>query len=250
MSSLSQQAFDVIEHYKNLHIGGKKIRTPYFNNKRNRIRAALRVNIGKGAPKDIEDEVTILAAREKEDLSHATVEQIVSFLVDHNLGVDCSGFVFHVLNAQHHGRLGKMLSFPKGKNPFRKAISRFRPVENTSVKVLADEKNTESLDMQDMQAGDVIIMLATGSNHDLDHVLLVTEVSEDKIRYTHSLRWNADGQYNHGIKDGVIELIKPQGTLLDQHWIEAGEDGEKNETLWRAQTAEVLEIRRLKDYKI
>lgn len=247
---LSEAALNMIEHFEHLHIGTHQIRTPYFNNKKTDVRAALRVMVGKGSPHDIEQEAFIMSLREKVNLDAMNEEEIRRYLVDHHLGVDCSGFVYHVLDAElqatKHSSMKRTLSFPFAKNIFRKTISKLRSAENTNVKVLAHEKNSKEIQLKDIRPGDMITMIGTGEEHTLDHVLLVTEVHEERITYTHSLNWKTDGKYNHGIRRGTITIVDPKKSLLDQQWEEDGETSkEKNETYWRAQTAHTLSIRRL-----
>ena len=246
--TLSKNAQAVIAAYESLSIGGKTIRCPYFNNKKSGSRAALRATVGKGTPEDIAQEAQIIALREKKDLAQMDEQAIRAFLVDHNLGIECSGFVFHVLSAQLKSKgssLKKKLSF-SSKSLVRKCLAFWRTVENTNVKVLADNENSHDIALANAEPGDMVIMLGTGSSHDLDHVLLITEVTDTIISYAHALNWKSDGEYNHGIRRGTIEIKKPAGTLLDQTGTESGESSEKNETLWRAKTANTLPIKRLR----
>jgi hypothetical protein len=255
--TLSQPAQKMIDHYEHLHIGNKKIRCPYFNNKKTNVRAALRVLVGKGTPKNIEEEALIISLKNKIDLTELDKKTLRTFLIDHNLGIDCSGFVYHVLDAElqatKKSSLKKTLTFPFAKNFIRKSISKLRSVENTNVKTLAHEKNSKKIPLQEIMPGDMITMIGTGQQHDLDHVLLVTEVETTdkkniptKITYTHALQWKTDGKYNHGIKSGTITVTNTKKLLITQTWEEDGEKTkEKNETYWRAKTANTLEIRRL-----
>lgn len=247
-STLSKPAKDMIAHYEALSIGGKSIRTPYYNNKRAGVRGGLRVLVGKGSPSDIEEEVKIISLKKHLDLTTISQEDITHFLVDNNIGVECSGFVYHVLNAEKKATnqkpLAKLLSFPS-QSLLRKIITRFRPIENTNVKVLGNEKNGTITPLSDITAGDLIIMLGTGDSHDLDHVLIVTDVDNDVVSYAHSLNWKQDGKYNHGIRRGTIMITDIKKPLAQQVWEESGESGEKNETLWRATTANELMIKRI-----
>ncbi len=249
--TLSNAALNTIEHFENLHIGKKKVRAPYFNNKKTNVRAALRVLVGKGSPHDIEQEALILSLREKVDIKKMKEEDIRKFLVDNNLGVDCSGFVYHVLDAElqatKKSSMKRTLKHPFAKSVVRKAISKLRSAENTNVKTLAHEKNSVEVKLSEIQPGDMITMIGTGKENNLDHVLLVTEVNDNKILYAHSLNWKVDSKYDHGIRRGSITLSKPKKKLLDQTWEEDGETTkEKNDTYWRARTAQQLAIRRLK----
>ena len=94
-------------------------------------------------------------------------------------------------------------------------------------------------------------MIGTGKNHDLDHILVIHQVeyTEDmpkKIYYTHSLKWLADGQYNHGVKQGTITITELQQDITKQLWEESGKKDKENETLWRAKTANKTALCRLR----
>jgi len=253
--TLSQPALDLIEHYKNLHISDKKIQCPYFNNKRSKVRAALRVTVGKGSVCEIEEEATIIALREKVDLATLAEDHIKQFLVDHNIGIDCSGFTYYVLDADLQSRgkksLKSYLSFPLIKNPIRKLVARMRPVENTGVTTLAHDKNSKVIALPDIQPGDMITMIAGSKVSNPNHVLVVIKVEYDEnqqpktIHYTHSYQWSSDGKYNHGVREGSIHITDRNKPLLGQQWTEQEKTEEENETLKQMKSAERVEIRRL-----
>ena len=192
----------------------------------------------------------MIALKKKVDLEKLEQDGVKKFLVDHNLGVDCSAFVYYVLNAElvskKKRKLTRVLKFPKTLNPVRKLIRKFRTAENTNVLVLADNKNSKPIKMKDVQAGDMIIMIGTGIDHARNHVLLVHEVNDEKIKYTHSLQWRTDGKYEHGVRQGVILIVDKNKPLVAQVWAENNITGSTNETFLRARRAETLEIRRLR----
>lgn len=257
--TLSQPALDIINHYLNLDIGGKKIQTPYFNNRRKNIRGALRVLIGKGNPEDIAEEATIFSLREKVDLKNLSVEDLKKYLIDHNLGIDCSGLVYHILDAElkakNLGGLKKYIHRPWIKNPLRKLIAHLRSVENTGVSTFNNSANSEEINLKDIQPGDLIIMMGAGPKQDYNHILFVNRVipsptqgegslsntsnkSNDKtnfntlkrdssplgfgivIKYTHSFQYPTDGLYNHGVRQETITIIDNNKNLLEQNWSE------------------------------
>ena len=57
--TLSKEALNIIKEYKEMEISGIKISCPYFINKGQKIRAGLKVMIGKGSPKDIKEEINL-----------------------------------------------------------------------------------------------------------------------------------------------------------------------------------------------
>ncbi|MBP9761358.1 MAG: hypothetical protein KBD15_03925 [Candidatus Magasanikbacteria bacterium] len=245
---------NVLKHYQAIVIGNTTVRCPYFNNKKTNIRGALRVLIGKGSPEDIEEEALLIGLREKIDLTKLDAVQAKKFLVDHFLGVDCSAFMYYMLEAevaaQKKKPLKKILHFPFAKG-LRRIIAACRPVENLNVQTLAHPKNSVEISLSEVQPGDMICMIGTGKDHTLDHVLIITEVETQgdsvvRIAYAHSLNWSTDGKYDTGIRLGEIQIHNATAGLQEQTWQENNKTGTENETLFRAKTANNLSIRRLK----
>lgn len=255
---LSFEALEVMARYEILPFAEKErmINCPYFNNRRSKVRAGLRVLIGKGTPKEIVEEAQLFALREKIDLKNLSEEDLKKFLVDHNLGIDCSAFAYYILAAEYEQRTGTKLSskiFYPNRSFIRKLLIKLRPVENISVNTLSHEKNTHTIALSEVQPGDVVIIMNAGKEHNLNHILVIykIEYSQDipqTLYYTHSFQWSIDGKYNHGIKTGRIEITNIQKSLLEQKWTEAEKMDEENETYLRAREAEVLELKRLKNF--
>src|SRR3989338_2452075 len=258
-ATLSTQAMQVINNYLHLPFSKKKISCPYFNNKRSRVRGALGVLIGKGTPEEIVNEATLIALREKVDLKNLDNEQTKKFLVEHNLGVDCSGLVYHVLNAELNARklgpLRKHIKRPWIRSQIRKLIALFRPAENTGVNTFYNDINSKEIRLSEIQPGDFIIIMNTGANYNLHHILLVHKVAntsspyqgeglpagrgEVVLRYTHSFQFPDDGLYNHGVRQEEIKIIDSNKNLLEQNWNEP-------RTREYAKTAREIKIKRLK----
>ncbi len=253
VSKLTQPAQDMVNAYVNLSTKGHNIPCPYYNNKHQKVRGALRVLVGKGSPSEIVQEAHMIALRKKVDLASLAQEDVRKFLVKHNLGVDCSAFVYYVLNAELQTKkstsLPKTLNFPKTWNILRKILRRLRTAENTNVAILANEKNSTAVPLSDAQPGDMVIMLETGQDHARNHVLLIHEVDKKDnktlLKYTHALQWRTDGVYEHGVRQGSIEVTNTDMPLTSQIWTEKGVSGDTNETFARAKRAKTLELRRL-----
>lgn len=232
------------------------IRCPYFNNARSKKRAELKALIGKGTPDEIVAEAKILSHQYFNDFlekPNLDAQGIQNFLIENNLGVDCSGLVSHILNTAYPG-FYKKIKF-KNNNPWRKIITRLRPMENLSVKVYADDKNSHlitdgnsSYDWSEIRPLDMIIMLNIPKFHNRDHILLITEVTSEYIKYIHSREWLSEPRYEGGVTEGIIKITRPDKCLLDQTWLEKGVEGVDNQT-WalKAKEAEELKIKRLKD---
>lgn len=267
---LSPRAEQLIHDYLNLPFKGiTGVRAPYFNNARGRERGQLRSLIGKGTPTEIAEEAQIISIQYHAGLfdkngdcclheAHpgASADAIRKFLVDHDLGIECSGFVTQILRAHYaetkHFDLMKKMFIISPAHLIRWLITRLRPVENINVRSYTNDRNTSvvasatvGFDYSHVQPGDLITMLETGPNNKRNHIVLVTDVSGKTIRYVHARAWTSEGQYDHGVARGIITITKSGAPLTEQKWEEKDTTGEKNETLAEAKLARSLEIRRL-----
>ncbi len=247
--SLSQSALQTIQNYLQLPFSGHNINCPYFNNRRVRLRGGLRALIGKGSPKNIVEEITIISLREKIDLNKLTDQELKKFLINNKIGIDCSGLVYHILDAemkaQNKGSLHKILKRPWFKNPIRKLLVKLRPIENTGVGTFNHPVNSEEINLKDVQPGDMIIIMGAGTKQDYNHILLVHEVESvivtpPIIHYTHSFQYPTDGQYNHGVRQESITITDLNKSLLEQNWSEP-------QIKDYAKTAKEIKIKRLKN---
>jgi hypothetical protein len=277
---LSEKALSVIDQYLHFRIGNSETcNIPYFNNNHKVVRAGLRATIGKGSPADIFEEVEIeLAKRGSHDgelpislpageikkgtfipgaISH---ESLKHFLVDRNIGIDCSGFAYYVLSAESQSRgksaIDRHLHFPNCRGILGKIRSKMRPAENAGVATLAHDKNSTIIQLSEIQTGDMITMLNT-MNNDVkedrrirDHIVTVHQVEYQNfiptvIHYSHSIAWPSDGEYGHGVRQGLIEILDINKPITEQRWTEADKTGIENYTNIRAQKA-LTELRRLR----
>lgn len=245
----------MIQNYLHLPFEKQTIAAPYFNNRRQKVRGALRVLIGKGNPDDIVEEAAIFGLKERVDMQSISAEQMKKFLVDHNIGVDCSALAYYVLDEELKARkksgLKNFLYFQPTINPLRKILIALRPIENAGVKTFHNTKNSRQIELSEIQPGDCITMIGTGRDHDLNHMLVIHKVeytggTPKMLHYTHSLAWSTDGQYNHGVCQGKIGIVDIKKPLIEQKWTEKNKEGTENETYWRATTAQELSIDRIK----
>lgn len=263
---LSIQAQKILNDYFNLPFAGLGgVRCPYFNNSRLKQRAQLRVLVGKGTPAEIVEEAKIISVQYHAGLfdktghcclhnqhtgEKITAVDIRKFLIDNNLGIECSGFVTQILRAHFLQTKGvdiaRKFFIISPRHLWRYLISRLRPVENIGVKHYADDRNTHKISWDQAQSGDVVVMLETGKKNSLNHILLITEKTNEIISYAHARAWDNEGRYGHGVMQGEIKIISKSGSLLDQQWVEQGIEGEKNETFVEAKQAKILEVRRIR----
>lgn len=253
-ASLSTRALTVIDQYLRFKIGSASCSVPYFNNKTTLSRLALRVNVGKGSPHDIADEVQSLIVKSHAAIDSLTSESLKKVLVDENIGIDCSGFAYYILNAESlenkKGSLSKRLAFVKCRTLFDKVRCALRPVENCDVATFADEKNSSAITTGDVTSGDVITMLDNKDEGERDHILVIHQVDYQdsapvKIYYSHAVAYPEDGVYGTGIKQGTIDVIDANKPITEQAWTENGKTGDANRIYSRAQKSKT-ELRRLR----
>jgi hypothetical protein len=247
--TIGAKARAVIDAYLSLSLSARPS-CPYFNNRRKKTRGNLRVLIGKGTPEEIVEEAHILAKLGRISINELSPEKTKEFLVTHNLGIDCSGFAYHVLNAFAQEKTGKSItSFVTSTRTgiIGTFLARLRPAENLGVNSFRHGKNSSEISISTARAGDIITFIGTGKEKTYNHILVITGVSEDvhgvKISYAHSYAWPSDGLYNHGVREGSITLH--DDNVMNGTWHEQGVTGNDNYTLESAKAAQEVSVRRL-----
>lgn len=229
----------------------RKPSCPYFNNRRRKNRGGLRVTKGKGSPEEIAEEAEITAKLTHVDITSLSKEGIKEFLVTNDLGIDCSGFAYHVLSAFTHEKTGKKLTQFVTSNRtgvIGSLLARLRPAENLGVNSFRNEKNSTLIQIKEIMPGDIITFIGTGKDKTYNHILVVTSVTKNDerlhITYAHSYMWPSDGLYNHGVREGTIDVTG--GDLMTALWTEQSVVGNENYTFESARTATEVSVRRLK----
>ncbi len=265
--SLSPAAQKLLDGYFSLPFKGMPhVRTPYFNNARHKQRGQLRVLVGKGRPEELVDEAQIISIQYHAGIfdknghcclhgehsnARATTEEVRKFLIDHNLGVECSGFVTQILRTHFKETknfdITKQFHIVSPKHFLRWCLTKLRPIENISVRTWAKDNNTEMVtDWSKCQTGDVIVILESGQTKKHDHILLILKNDGQVIEYAHARAWASEGKYGHGVALGSIKILDINKSILDQEWIELDKKGMENETWSEAKNAKVLSVRRVK----
>ncbi len=256
--TLSTEAQKVIQAYEQFCLGGTCVRVPYFNNKKAGSRRALPSQIGKGNPKEIEDEILLTLKKTRENVGNLNPQNLTDIMVSESIGIDCSGYALYVLDAESRSRgkggIDRHLSFTLAGNIFMRILAHIHPATNTNVATFAHIKNSAEIKLNDAMPGDIITILNTAQS-ERNHILIVTNVDYQNfvptaIYYTHSIAWPSDGTHNHGIRHGKIIITDIARPITEQQWLETHSENsqtgtpEKNYTHERANQG-VTTLRRL-----
>ncbi|MEO6728779.1 MAG: hypothetical protein ABIM99_02545 [Candidatus Dojkabacteria bacterium] len=224
---ISDAAQNVIHRYMNLPLGSKTVVAPYYiNSKRGKD---LRAMVGKGTPEEIVMEARIWEKLKGVNFEKMSDKEIKQFLIDKGIGIDCSGFVVHVVDAEYwdkkHKHIWSALKVA-GSGFYAKLRYILRPVENMGANTLTGLDNNIEVQVADVRPGDLI--RSKWKKVGTHHVQLVTRVvyREDGmpslIEYTHSTPYYGEG---NGVRVGQIRIIDPSRKLYEQDWLEKDEHG-------------------------
>lgn len=255
---LDGQARTVLDLYLALPLGSKPS-CPYFNNRRRKSRSQLRVLKGKGTPQEIAEEATISALHCRIGIASLSTDKLKEFLIAQDLGIDCSGLAYHVLNAYCAEKTGKKISsFVRSNRTglLGRLVARLRPAENLGAASFANPRNSVEIKASEAKPGDIITFIGTGKDGTYNHIVVITGVektpagsgTDTRLTYAHSYAWPSDGTTGHGVREGDI-LVHGEGDradLLAATWKEKGETGATNYTLESARKAKEASLRRLK----
>lgn len=170
-----------------LPLGGKLVPTPY------RINIPFQIDrkkYGKSDPETLKRDVEEFAKDQSFNLEKASVEEIKQFMGKNQLGIDCSGFAYHILNFLLN-RVGKGSML---KNGFPKA-------SRTNTEKLTSSKFSIIVDgFENAKPGDLIKM---DSEEEIPHILIILSVSNEIITYAHSGKLTKiQGVHQDKIKNG------------------------------------------------
>lgn len=205
----SQALQKLFAKYTHLPLGGKEISCPYWRN--DLKRGIFGPGGGKGRPKEIVEITEQEAKKEGLDLGKMNEEEIISFMEKSRIGIDCSGFVFWMMD---------VLDKEKGGNGITDDIPgcQGKFLCRANVKMLTSEEVTLPIEkVKDIRVGDIIRL--HGGKH-VTIVIRVTRVRE--IEYAHSSGLTETS----GVHSGRIIINDPEQGLEKQSWQEKTDKGE------------------------
>lgn len=218
---------DAIEKYRKLPIGGKEIVCPYFINIKNA--RDLRAMVGKGTPEEIVMEANIWAKIKGVDFLTMTENEIKDFLTERGIGIDCSGFVSHVLNYVYNQLTSKNIwrkLVPENKTLMGKLKYYFRPVEQLGAQTLTNSYNSDPIEIKDVRLLDLVRSKAKRKN--AHHIMIIIGVKRDlngnisEIDYAHATPYFEE---ESGVKTGTIKIKHINLPLEKQDWLEIDKFG-------------------------
>lgn len=228
--TLPKQVQQFIKRYENLELGGKKVIAPYFIN--HTKQKDLRAMVGKGTPEEIEIEAKIWEKLKGINFTSMSNKEIRKFLQERGLGIDCSGFVAHVLGFWYKLEAKKSLwtklkPLKKGALGFFSTIAyRLKPVQNLGVISLTSNINSETVSINQVLPGDII--RSGWKKKNSFHIFLVEKVELNDsgkvqtIFYVNSTHHYGD---SNGIRHGKINIIDATKPLHEQEWDDDDENG-------------------------
>lgn len=147
---------------------------------------------GKSSPEVILEQLYMDAKQQDFDLRKASIEEIRQFMLKNNLGLDCSGFAYRMLDFLVQETIGKALT-----------NLGFEHVGRTNVATLTSEEFSLHIkDIAEAKSGD-LIRIDSGAEDELLHCLVILDVKDNIITYAHSSRkTKINGIHQDTIKNG------------------------------------------------
>ncbi len=157
-----------------LPLGGKKVPTPYRRNEIGNYQKLGPEFQGKSSPEVLTEATIRLAGEQNFNLDQASVEEIRKFMQKNKLGIDCSGFVYRMLD---------YLSQSLGQGNLQKSASLEHVGRTNVAKITSDEFSLPVTGFAAAQAGDIIRL---NSGEDILHGVIILENTRGIITYAHS----------------------------------------------------------------
>jgi len=182
---------------------GPYLGIPYFINTPKNKDQDSDAKVGKGNFEQIAKLTIDVAKSSGTDLSNATPQQIYQFQKKHQIGIDCSGLAYHLLNTL------SVYLFNKDLDSILIGTDNKKGVRRLSAHLLTSPPNVvEIKDYQSIQTGDLIRM------DQGKHILFIIEKIDHKINYVHSSHQTK----KRGVHLGQIRITDSQKTLNFQNW--------------------------------
>ena len=186
-----------IQEYTEMTVYGQTVHCPYWMNKIKDGQVRIRgFSNGKGSASEIRQELIKQIDKLSIDREHLTSEYIRKLAKRNRIGIDCSGFVYRILNALYTS-LDRIFS---------------GGITKTDVKRLTSKEFCIPIQkVEDIQPGD-LIRLRGGK-----HVVIILEKTADTVVYAHSSNLTTKIK---GVHLAKIKITNPSKPIEFQHWLE------------------------------
>lgn len=225
--------YQLASEYIDFEIAGKKILMPYCivdlpydRTKHPMGRTDKSHNYaGKGTPKQIEEVLVETAKRKAFDLQKAKPQEITRFMIYHGIGIDCSGFVYNILDTYlkrtKQVSLAKYIyRYPGIVGKLENLLLRKNRVRRSSAETLTNSLNTITIDkVKDIQPGDMIRL--THSDWPGKHIAIIVDINKGYITYAMASEY----MKIRGVHFGKIKILDNNKGLEKQYWLEKTYEG-------------------------
>lgn len=215
--------YEKAKEYLDFEISGKRVKIPYVLAKGKRWH--FFDSCGKGTPEQIRAETVRAAKNKGVDLSSYKPSEIRKFMRQTGIGVECSGFVYHLLKEFVKEKKGKnldwcLLRYKGFVGKVERILLSFKRVRRLNAEVLTNSLNTVKVErVSQIKPGDLLRL--TPLNWPGKHVTIVVGVTPNKIIYAHSSR----DTKSLGPHFGEIEILNRKLGLESQRWLEITKTG-------------------------
>ncbi len=219
MKSLSQTANTYVE----FAVADKTTGLPYYIHLPDR--PTLTTTHGKGSVEEIRAELLEIAQQKNVDLNAPEKHEILNLMRLWGIGIDCSGFVYHVLDPFVREQTGKPLSayllrHSGLRGHLEKVLKSSRRVRKISAANLTSDLNTIKVHAaKNVQPGDFLRL--THEDYEGKHVAVFVDVSPTILTYAHS----SESTEMNGPHFAQIKIEDVTLGLEKQEWLEQAKDG-------------------------
>lgn len=233
MSPASQKLSKIVASYTEFQVAGKKVAIPYAlaasydDNPYDTGRPTRHANFsGKGRPEQIKQALQKATTTKYFDLAKASANEIAQFMTQEGIGMDCSGFVYNVLDAylRSSGQPSLNHLVLRSNNlvgKLERLILRKFWVRRCSADTLTNNFNTTEISKAgDVMPGDMIRLTPAGWHG--KHIAIVVAATPTQITYAHSSEYTK----TQGPHTATIKIRDSQAGLEAQDWQETTLDGQ------------------------
>ncbi len=225
---------NIANQYINFQVEGKQVKIPYciveqLGEKKYSYTMGrtdrYRNYAGKGTPEEIKKALYDSARKKSFDLKKGQSDEISRFMIKEGIGIDCSGFVYNILDSylrqtknisldqlilRYYGVFGLL----------ERLILKKNRVRRSSAATLTNSLNTIKIEKaKDAKPGDMIRL--THVNWKGKHIVIIVSVNKTSIRYVNASEYTKI----QGPHFGKIQIIDPDKGLEYQNWLEILRNG-------------------------